>query len=166
MIKISLNLIILVSFCFIGFSQEKYEDIYIYTKRQSFFGANGEYTTHFSIKSKEEPFSHDNYNFQISDPKWKESSLYNLGQRIHKDSLTFIDPIVYFNNKSACETHNELSMMSIRYKKRIFIVTEIHPEILIRETDKTKKYMVWEAVYSGTVKDFTYTQLGKGPFFK
>ncbi|WP_034061011.1 hypothetical protein [Lacinutrix jangbogonensis] len=129
------------------------EDVYIFIDSRNFFGSKGEYRTHFSIISKDSRFSHDNYNFIILDPKLEERNIYQIGEQINIDSINYITPNEYFKDKSFIETHNELSL--IKNQKRIFIITYINDR---------KKHMAWNAKYDGTIRDVTYTQLGKGPF--
>lgn len=132
------------------------KDVYLYIDSRNFFGSKGEYKTSFSIKSKDPRFSHDNFNFYILDNQLEERNIYSIGKYINKDLLDYVNPNDYFENKSILEIHDELSLLSIKNNKRIFIITYVQ---------RKQIYMVWEAKYAGTIRDVTYTQLGKGPFY-
>ncbi|WP_156112465.1 hypothetical protein [Lacinutrix jangbogonensis] len=89
----------------------------------------------------------------MTDPKLEERNIYEIGKRINIDSVNYINPNKHYEGKSVLEIHNELSL--INNHRRIFIITYI---------THRKMHMAWNAKYVGTIRDVTYTQLGKGPF--
>ncbi len=133
----------------------------------NFSGANGEYQTSFSLKSEDKKNSHDNYLFKIIKQDYNQTKLFEIGTRINADSLKITDPKQFFSGKDNCEIHAELSLTNTsRNKASIFIVTEIPPERMLSETDKTKKYLIFEAIYNGTVKDSVFTNVDKNIFLR
>jgi len=162
--------IILLLFIFLftkAYAQEKmeYTDLYLYIDNSNFTGSKGEYIARFSIKSTDKRFSHDNYSFRIYDPIGEERNLYSLGKFINIDSLNYIIPEEHYKSTPACKTHNELSLTIKNNKLRIFIITKIPKDLLTQNNINDKKFMIWQAFYNGTVKDLSYINAGRGPFF-
>ena len=96
----------------------------------------------------------------------EDRNLFKLGTFINTDTISYIIPAEYYKNKQAWETHNELSLIIKNDNLRVFIVTELPRELLVKKKIKGRKYMVWEAFYNGTVKDLSYINSGKNIFLK
>ncbi|WAC03813.1 hypothetical protein N7U66_10560 [Lacinutrix neustonica] len=107
------------------------QDVCFYINRTDFFGNSGAYRAKFTIKSDDKRFSTDNYFLRINNPLGEEKSLYSLGKRIDIKTIDYINPEDFFKDTSACETHNELSLINKGFSGiRIFIVANIHPRTI------------------------------------
>ncbi|HET8885299.1 MAG TPA: hypothetical protein VFM70_03000 [Salinimicrobium sp.] len=137
-----------------------YQDIYIMTNyfTQDFLG----YKAYFDIKSTDLRFTHDTYFFRIDFPDIDYSSLYSLGKPVNIDSIEVMEPKQFFYNKSNNFIHTELSLWEKENNTRIFIVAEIPSSRLRRQADKSKKHMIWDVDYVGTMKEFYQMLMTKG----
>lgn len=155
--------ILLSSSILISFSQDISDDkLYIYINNKSFWPALLGYKAVLGIKSNDERFSHDNYYFKISYRTLDYQSLYSLGEAINIDTLDYIkDPIEHFKDLTVCELHTKLSLYN-----QVFIISEIPESKLELLEDKSKRYIMWSAQYSGTNKDVTWVNPGKKPLIE
>lgn len=136
------------------FSQE--EELFILLDHRNIIPAPyNDYKAFFVIESKDPRFDFDVYNFYILKKNFGKQSLYDIGKEVSLDTIHYINPS-HFNQQSACETHIELSL-----KKQINIVSKIHNEKLVKKKDEKPKYMVWDVIYYGTLKDLVYTDTSK-----
>jgi hypothetical protein len=146
--------LILSFFLTTAFSQKSNndDDIYIYINNKNFIGDALGYKALFYMSSEDKRFQSDNYYFKIDFTELDYQSLYSLGTPIDISALNYIVPKDYFKDKSNCELHTELSLY-----KRIYIITDIPENKLIKEKDKSKKHIIWYTTYAGTLKDYIYT---------
>lgn len=105
---------------------------------------------YFSVKSIDKRFNHDIYFFKVYDinSPFKKRSLKSIGKEINLDTIKYITP-KYFENKSANETHTNFSI-----NNNFRIVSKV-------DLENDSKYLVWNVLYFGTVKDFIFTNFGK-----
>lgn len=150
--KILYSLLLVLFFSTNYAQKNNSEDIYIYIDNQYFIGDVLGYKAFFFMPSEDVRFKSDNYYFKIDFGGLDYKSLYSLSKPIDIDTINIITPKEYFKKKSNCEVHTELSLY-----KRIYVVTTIPESKLKKAVDKTKKYIVWETTYAGTLKNYIYT---------
>lgn len=154
MIKTIINFLLGLVVLF-SFSQEKkYDEVYIYIENDQFIPDILGYKAYFSLPSEDKRFQSDNYYFRISFPTLDNQSLYELGESIDIETVKWINPYKYFEEKSNCDLHSLLSLY-----KRIYIVTDIPKNKLKNLKDKSKKYIMWYTHYAGTIKNIVHTNM-------
>jgi hypothetical protein len=130
------------------FSQEYKKDLYLLIDNNTQIIAEGNgYTFTLYIKSKDQKFSHDVYTFYINNDGFEIKPLKDLAKPISIDTLNLNKQFDFFNNNSACQSHEELSL------KRIFLVKEVQKE----NKSNNMQYRCWPVIYAGTQKDIIKT---------
>jgi len=107
------------------------------------------YRIGYYVKSNDAKFKHDLYFFDISPASFDLPKLNDLGKEIKLKDLSYEKSSEFFKNKSACEVHEEFSLVNL------YIIKEVSKD------KEIKKYIVWKVIYSGTVKDVEYTSYQK-----
>lgn len=140
---------ILMFFCSISaFSQQTKKEMYLLIDNETqIIAEESGYTFTLYIKSKDQRFSHDVYTFFVNYDGFEIKPLKELAKPISLDTINAIKQVDFFNNNSACQSHEELSL------KKIFLVKEISK----KDKSELQRYKYWVAVYSGTQKDILKT---------
>lgn len=145
---------IIVFFYFIfsskSYSQQK-KELYILIEDSITQMPNTEFSHElvYNVKSNDPRFQRDSYYFSIPFDGFQAKKLEEEGKAINLKEIDYQKSSVFFNNKPACEIHEELSL------NQVFLIKEFKKSNINSES----KFIIWQVIYSGTVKNTVYTEL-------